>query len=129
MMQAAADIVGLHRFRIILGGTTMFESHEQIQAAQETWEQQTLWPALQKSPERDTAFMTTSSALIERLYTPRDLAEQRYTRDIAHPGEYPYTRGIHPTGYRGKLWTMRMFAGFGSAEETNARFKYLLEQG
>jgi len=107
----------------------MFETEEQIRAAQQDWEQQTLWPALQKSPERDDAFMTTSSAPIERLYTPLDLAERSYLHDIAHPGEYPYTRGIHPTGYRGKLWTMRMFAGFGSAEETNARFKYLLEQG
>src|SRR5215207_3561303 len=107
----------------------MFEPHDQIRAAQQEWEQQTLWPALQKSPERDDAFMTTSSARIERLYTPLDLAERSYLHDIAHPGEYPYTRGIHPTGYRGKLWTMRMFAGFGSAEETNARFKYLLAQG
>src|SRR5438132_203513 len=107
----------------------MFEHKEQIRIAQEVWEQQTLWPALQKAPERDDAFMTTSSAPIERLYTPLDLAERSYLHDIAHPGEYPYTRGIHPTGYRGKLWTMRMFAGFGSAEETNARFKYLLEQG
>ncbi|GAB4215879.1 MAG: methylmalonyl-CoA mutase family protein [Roseiflexaceae bacterium] len=107
----------------------MFESKDQIQQAQEQWEQQTLWPALSKAPERDVPFVTTSSAPIERLYTPLDLAENDYQRDISHPGEYPYTRGIHPTGYRGKLWTMRMFAGFGSAEETNARFKYLLEQG
>ena len=107
----------------------MLEPHDQIRAAHAAWEQQTLWPALQKTPERDDAFMTTSSAPIERLYTPLDLAECSYLHDIAHPGEYPYTRGIHPTGYRGKLWTMRMFAGFGSAEETNARFKYLLAQG
>jgi methylmalonyl-CoA mutase N-terminal domain/subunit len=107
----------------------MFEPQEQVHAAQERWEQQVLWPALAKAPERAATFMTTSSEPIERLYTPLDLAEQSYLRDIAYPGEYPYTRGIHPTGYRGKLWTMRMFAGFGSAEETNARFKYLLEQG
>jgi len=107
----------------------MFESQEEIRAAHVAWEQQTLWPALQKAPERDDAFMTTSSAPIERLYTPLDLAERSYLHAIAHPGEYPYTRGIHPTGYRGRLWTMRMFAGFGSAEETNARFKYLLAQG
>ena len=66
---------------------------------------------------------------IERLYTPLDLAGNDPIDDIGFPGEYPYTRGIHPTGYRGKLWTMRMFAGFGTAEETNARFKYLLAQG
>ncbi len=107
----------------------MFESQEQIKAAQEHWKQQTLWPALERNPERDTRFMTTSSAPIERLYTPLDLADSDYMRDIAHPGEYPYTRGIHPTGYRGKIWTMRMFAGFGMAEETNARFHYLLGQG
>ncbi|HNP73791.1 MAG TPA: methylmalonyl-CoA mutase family protein [Kouleothrix sp.] len=107
----------------------MFESPDQIEQAYARWEQQTLRPTLAKAPERDAAFITTSSAPIERLYTPRDIADTSYTRDIAHPGEYPFTRGVHPTGYRGKLWTMRMFAGFGSAEETNARFKYLLEQG
>jgi methylmalonyl-CoA mutase, N-terminal domain len=107
----------------------MFETKDQIEAAQEQWEQQTLWPALERTPERDMRFMTTSSAPVERLYTPLDLAENDYLRDIAHPGEYPYTRGIHPTGYRGKVWTMRMFAGFGTAEETNERFRYLLSQG
>ncbi|MFN8477707.1 MAG: methylmalonyl-CoA mutase family protein [Kouleothrix sp.] len=113
----------------------MFESTDQIAEAYARWETQTLQPALSKAPERDAAFITTSSAPINRLYTPLDLGateEQRredYLHNIALPGEYPFTRGIHPTGYRGKLWTMRMFAGFGSAEETNARFKYLLEQG
>ncbi len=107
----------------------MFESKEQVQAAQECWEQQCLWPALERAPERDVRFMTTSSAPVERLYTPLDLAQNDYLRDIGHPGEYPYTRGVHPTGYRGKIWTMRMFAGFGTAEETNMRFKYLLSQG
>lgn len=107
----------------------MFEPKEEIQAAHERWEQQTLWPALERAPERDVRFMTTSSEPVERLYTPLDLAGSSYARDIAHPGEYPYTRGVHPTGYRGKVWTMRMFAGFGTAEETNARFKYLLSHG
>jgi methylmalonyl-CoA mutase N-terminal domain/subunit len=107
----------------------MFESKAEVQAAQERWEQQTLWPALDRAPERDARFITTSSAPVERLYTPRDLEDSSYLRDIAHPGEYPYTRGIHPTGYRGKVWTMRMFAGFGTAEETNERFRYLLSQG
>jgi methylmalonyl-CoA mutase N-terminal domain/subunit len=107
----------------------MFESHDQIKTAHERWEQQTLWPTLKRTPERDVRFMTTSSAPIERLYTPLDLADTDYVDDIGHPGEYPYTRGIHPTGYRGKVWTMRMFAGFGTAEETNARFHYLLGQG
>lgn len=107
----------------------MFESKEQIQADQERWEQQTLWPTLKRSPERDMRFMTTSSDPVERLYTPLDLKDNDYLRDIAQPGAYPFTRGVHPTGYRGKVWTMRMFAGFGTAEETNERFKYLLSQG
>jgi methylmalonyl-CoA mutase, N-terminal domain len=107
----------------------MFEPQETIRDAYERWEQQTLWPALERAPERDGPFMTTSSAPVERLYTPLDLAEHEYLREVAHPGEYPFTRGVHPTGYRGKLWTMRMFAGFGTAEETNARFKYLLDHG
>ncbi|MCS6883058.1 MAG: methylmalonyl-CoA mutase family protein [Oscillochloridaceae bacterium] len=107
----------------------MFESKEQVQAAQERWEQQCLWPTLERAPERPVRFMTTSSAPVERLYTPLDLADNDYLRDIGYPGEYPFTRGIHPTGYRGKIWTMRMFAGFGTAEETNQRFKYLLSQG
>ncbi len=107
----------------------MFEPRDAVAQAQEAWEQRTLWPALDRTPERDADFVTTSGMPIARLYTPLDLDGTSYTDDIAHPGEYPYTRGIHPTGYRGKLWTMRMFAGFGSAEETNARFKYLLKQG
>lgn len=99
------------------------------------WEQQCLWPALRRTPERSGPFMTTSSSPVERLYTPLDLTRdgisptEHFLRNVGYPGQYPFTRGIHPTGYRGKLWTMRMFAGFGSAEETNARFKYLLEQG
>jgi methylmalonyl-CoA mutase, N-terminal domain len=109
-------------------------SDNPIGIAHEQWEQQTLWPALQKSTERQDSFITTSSVPIKRLYTPEDIAHpaaatDHYLHEIGHPGEYPFTRGIHPTGYRGKLWTMRMFAGFGSAEETNARFTYLLEQG
>ncbi|MCJ7811148.1 MAG: methylmalonyl-CoA mutase family protein [Dehalococcoidia bacterium] len=74
-------------------------------------------------------FVTTSGRPIERLYDPNDIAAIDYERDIGWPGEYPFPRGVHPTGYRGRPWTMRMFAGFGSVEETNARFKYLLEHG
>jgi methylmalonyl-CoA mutase N-terminal domain/subunit len=73
--------------------------------------------------------MTTSSAPVERLYTPLDVANLDYARDLGFPGQYPYTRGVHATMHRGRLWTMRMFAGFGTAEETNARYKYLLEHG
>jgi methylmalonyl-CoA mutase N-terminal domain/subunit len=113
----------------------MMSDIEQLTAAHEQWEQQCLWPALRRTPERSGPFMTTSSSPIERLYTPLDLTRdgisptEHFLRNVGYPGQYPFTRGIHPTGYRGKLWTMRMFAGFGSAEETNARFKYLLEQG
>jgi methylmalonyl-CoA mutase, N-terminal domain len=80
-------------------------------------------------PERRGPFVTTSGVPIERVYTPEDLAGRDPSVEIGLPGEYPFTRGIHATGYRGKLWTMRMFSGFGSAEETNARLKYLLEHG
>ncbi len=79
--------------------------------------------------ERAGPFLTTSSRPIRRVYDPADQPDLDYERDLGSPGEYPFTRGIHATGYRGRQWTMRMFAGFGSAEETNARFKYLLSQG
>jgi methylmalonyl-CoA mutase N-terminal domain/subunit len=80
-------------------------------------------------PERHGPFATTSGVPIERVYSPADIADMDYLNDLSFPGEYPFTRGVHYTGYRGKLWTMRMFAGFGCAEETNARYKYLLEHG
>ncbi|HEX8500711.1 MAG TPA: methylmalonyl-CoA mutase family protein, partial [Pyrinomonadaceae bacterium] len=99
------------------------------QASVERWERETLEPALKKRPERKQRFETVSLDEVERLYTPADVADVDFERDISYPGEFPYTRGIHPTGYRGKLWTMRQFAGFGTPEETNARFKYLLEHG
>ncbi len=102
---------------------------EEIKAARDQWEETTLHQTLSKIPERADEFITTSSEPIERLYTPMDVANLDYMRDLGFPGEYPFTRGVHPTLYRGKLWTMRMFAGFGSAEETNARFRYLLSQG
>jgi methylmalonyl-CoA mutase N-terminal domain/subunit len=79
--------------------------------------------------ERPGPFVTTSGRPVRRVYDPTDVADLDYERDLNPPGEYPFTRGVHPTGYRGKPWTMRMFAGFGSAQETNARFKYLLSQG
>src|SRR5438270_2047035 len=78
---------------------------------------------------RPRRFVTTSGREVQPLYRPTDTAAINYDHDIADPGAYPFTRGIHATGYRGKMWTMRMFAGFGSAEETNARFRYLLSQG
>ncbi|MDP1713173.1 MAG: methylmalonyl-CoA mutase family protein [Anaerolineales bacterium] len=93
------------------------------------WRGTSLKKALSQLPERAADFITTSSEPINRLYTPLDIAGIDYASSLGLPGEYPYTRGVHPTLYRSKLWTMRMFAGFGTAEETNARFKYLLEQG
>ncbi len=95
----------------------------------EKWEETSLQRSLSQLSERNDRYMTTSSEDIERLYTPLDVAEMDYLRDLGLPGEYPYTRGVHPTMYRSRLWTMRMFAGFGTAEETNSRFKYLLNQG
>jgi len=100
-----------------------------LQQSLEKWEETTLQNILQNFPERCDQFITTSSEQINRLYTPLDGTNIDYEKDIGLPGEYPFTRGIHPTLHRGKLWTMRMFAGFGTAEETNARFKYLLDQG
>ena len=88
-----------------------------------------LEPALKRAPERDVPFTTISGRPIARLYTPDDLPGFDYQRDLNHPGEFPYVRGIHPTGYRGKLWTMRQFAGFGTPEETNERYKALLAAG
>ena len=92
------------------------------------WEEGPLATALQRSPERAEGF-ATSSAAVARLYTPLDVAELDYGRDLGFPGEYPFTRGVQPTMYRGRLWTMRQYAGFGTAEESNRKFRYLLEQG
>jgi methylmalonyl-CoA mutase N-terminal domain/subunit len=99
------------------------------EAERQRWEREILGPALAKAPERDVPFTTISARPVNRLYTADDLAGLDYRRDLNHPGEFPYTRGIHPTGYRGKLWTMRQFAGYGTPEETNGRYKTLLEAG
>src|ERR1700760_2795633 len=89
----------------------------------ERWQRETLQPALKKSPERAQAFTTISGRPVNRLYTPEDAEGLDYERDLADPGEFPYTRGIHRSGYEGKLWTMRQFAGFGTPQDTNARYK------
>ncbi len=110
---------------------------DEIREERDGWEETTLQKTLKRFPERRDTFITTSSAPVERLYTPLDIADTStklstsldYQRDLGFPGQYPFTRGVHPTMYRGRLWTMRMFAGFGTAEETNARYKYLLEHG
>ena len=98
-------------------------------AREREWEEHTLRPSLEKSPERQTEFTTVSGFPIRRLYTPADLSGWDASRDLGYPGEPPYTRGIHSTMYRGRPWTMRQFAGFGTAEDTNQRFRYLLAQG
>ena len=105
------------------------QDNSDYKKAHDKWVKEVLEPALAKHPERNKKFMTTSSQEVDRLYTPLDNLKTDFKKDISFPGEFPYTRGIHSTMYRGRLWTMRMFAGFGSAEETNERFKYLLSQG
>jgi methylmalonyl-CoA mutase N-terminal domain/subunit len=102
---------------------------DEVRQEIEKWEETGLQKTLARMPERRDEFITTSSEPVERLYTPLDVADLDYLEDLGLPGEYPYTRSVHPTLHRGKLWTMRMFAGFGTAEETNARFKYLLDHG
>ncbi|HEX3178742.1 MAG TPA: methylmalonyl-CoA mutase family protein [Methylomirabilota bacterium] len=93
------------------------------------WEDRTYKPFVGKSPERDVRFESLSGIPVQPLYTPEDVADKSYDERLGYPGQYPFTRGVYPTMYRGRLWTMRMFAGFGRPEDTNARFKYLLEQG
>ena len=95
----------------------------------ERWEKTPLGKTLSKNPERATSFKTTSDIEIKRLYTPLDIADTDYGEDLGFPGEYPFTRGVQPTMYRGRFWTMRQYAGFATAEETNKRYKYLLDHG
>ncbi|MBT3187510.1 MAG: methylmalonyl-CoA mutase family protein [Anaerolineae bacterium] len=102
---------------------------QELEKSLEEWEEGLLKKTLARFPERQDEFITTSSEAVERLYTPASIPDFDYARDLGLPGEYPFTRGVHPTMHRGRLWTMRMFAGFGTAEETNARFKYLLGEG
>jgi len=100
-----------------------------LEEAEREWEERALEPALKRTPETKKSFTTVSLTPVDRLYTPNSVPDFDYETDLGFPGEPPYTRGIHATGYRGKLWTMRQFAGFGSAFDTNQRFKYLLEHG
>jgi methylmalonyl-CoA mutase, N-terminal domain len=102
---------------------------EKIEAQKTAWELGALKKTLDRAPERQAEFATTSGIALERVYTPLDLAEQDYGRDLGFPGEYPFARGVQPTMYRGRFWTMRQYAGFGTAEESNRRYKYLLQQG
>jgi len=93
------------------------------------WQSNSVTPLLAKYPERKEKFLLTSGAEVNRLYTPDDVGEVDYPKELGFPGQYPYTRGVQPTMYRGKFWTMRQYAGFGDAAESNHRYKYLLQQG
>ena len=104
------------------------EALAKLSRAVHAWEEGPLARALQRSPERGDAFATSSTS-VQRLYTPLDIADLDYDRDLGFPGEYPFTRGVQPTMYRGRYWTMRQYAGFGTAEESNQKFQYLLSQG
>src|SRR5712692_5902428 len=106
----------------------MYPPHKPSETERNT-EAKRVLPPLEKSAERAAEFTTVSGHPIRRLYTPADLTGWDPGRDLGKPGEPPYTRGIHPTMYRGRLWTMRQFAGYGTAEDTNRRFRYLLSQG
>jgi len=100
-----------------------------IREEHERWEKTTLGKTLAKSPERAISFKTTSDIEIKRLYTPLDIADADDGEHLGFPGEYPFTRGVQSTMYRGRFWTMRQYAGFATAEETNKRYKYLLDHG
>ncbi|MCU4741740.1 methylmalonyl-CoA mutase family protein [Natronoglomus mannanivorans] len=110
----------------------MFDSDdlEEIRATREEWEREQVDPVLERFGERRETFTTdTGGQTVDRLYTPADVADLEYDEDLGFPGEEPYTRGVYSTGYRGRLWTMRQYAGFSTPEDTNERFHYLLDQG
>ena len=102
---------------------------EDARAAKEKWEQGSVAKAIARFPERKKEFVTDSGIPVNRADTPADLKDWSYLDKLGFPGEYPYTRGVQPTMYRGRLWTMRQYAGFGDAKETNERFRFLLQQG
>ncbi|NLV87943.1 MAG: methylmalonyl-CoA mutase family protein [Tissierellia bacterium] len=101
----------------------------ELRSSIDRWEKETVEKTISRFPERKEKFTTGSNEEINRLYTPVDIKNFDYERDLGYPGEYPYTRGVQPTMYRGRLWTMRQYAGFATAEESNERYKYLLDQG
>jgi len=102
---------------------------EKFEKQKEEWERSTVEPLLGRHPERRSEFVTGSDKPVDRLYLPDGYSEAEYLEKLGFPGQYPYTRGVQPTMYRGRLWTMRQYAGFGTAEESNKRYRYLLEQG
>lgn len=105
------------------------ENTEESPMSSEEWVQEKLQPTLEQFGEREETFEADSGIEINRLYTPDDLEDFDYEEDLGYPGAYPYTRGIYPTMYRGRLWTFRQYSGMETAEETNERFKYLLDEG
>ncbi len=106
-----------------------YQEKKRIEEAKKQWENRILNKVLPQFPERKEKFVTGSNQEVNRLYDPLDLEDFDYLADLSFPGDYPYTRGVQPTMYRGKLWTMRQYAGFGDAEESNKRYKYLLKNG
>ena len=108
---------------------TFSEESDHVKPDKAHWEAQTLRPALGRLPERKPVFKNTSGIELQGVYTSADLGDFDYQRDLGFPGEFPYTRGVHASMYRGRLWTMRLFAGYGTADDTNRRYKYLLSQG
>ncbi|MGH7428030.1 MAG: methylmalonyl-CoA mutase family protein, partial [Candidatus Methylomirabilaceae bacterium] len=102
---------------------------QKLQDATKRWEEETLKPTLERTKERVPEFTTPSGLPVKRLYTPDDDEGRDYLEAIGFPGQYPYTRGIYPTMYRGQFWTMRQYAGAGTAKESNERFRYLLKEG
>src|SRR6202140_5088337 len=107
----------------------MPEDDRKIASARKNWQERKLDPSLKRGPERKKTFVTSSGIEIKRAYDPDDLSDLDFVNEVGFPGEYPFTRGVQPTMYRGRLWTMRQYAGFGSAEESNRRYRYLFEQG
>ncbi len=102
---------------------------EEIEKQKEEWEREAVEALISRHPERRSEFVTGSDKPVDRLYLPEGFSEAEYLEKLGFPGQYPYTRGVHPTMYRGRLWTMRQYAGFATAEESNRRYRYLLEQG
>src|SRR5580692_10211381 len=105
------------------------DDDRKIDSARKNWEERKLNPALKRGPERKPKFVTSSGIEVKRAYDPNDLNGQDFVNDLGFPGEYPFTRGVQPTMYRGRLWTMRQYSGFGTPRESNQRYKWLLEQG